>query len=147
MTNMCKQLTIEFPPYPEVNSTPVKPAKPVKEDKKEVVTPMMKTWQEIKKNYPDALLLFRCGDFYEIMCEDAPIAAKVLDITLTYRTTRNGDKRYEMCGFPIHALDVYLPKLVRAGHRVAICDAIEKPKEKKQTVKRKVTELVTPVKN
>ena len=109
-------------------------------------TPMMKQFREIKAQYPDAVLLFRCGDFYETYAEDAVRASKILNITLTHRS--NGaskeSKALEMAGFPFHALDTYLPKLVRAGLRVAICDQLEDPKLTKKLVKRGVTELVTP---
>ena len=107
-------------------------------------TPMMKQFREIKAQYPDALLLFRCGDFYETYCEDAVSAAKILNITLTHRNNGNGTANIDMAGFPFHALDTYLPKLVRAGLRVAICDQLEDPKLTKKLVKRGVTELVTP---
>lgn len=109
-------------------------------------TPMMKQFREIKETYPDAVLLFRCGDFYETYMEDAVLAAKILGITLTHRSnggTPTGAPM-EMAGFPFHALDTYLPKLVREGHRVAICDQLEDPKLTKKLVKRGVTELVTP---
>ncbi len=111
---------------------------------KEVVqTPMMKQFFEIKEKYPDAVLLFRCGDFYETYCDDAIHAARILGITLTRRA--NGSAAHiEMAGFPFHALDTYLPKLVRAGLRVAICDQLEDPKQTKKLVRRGVTELVTP---
>ena len=112
----------------------------------EIETPMMKQFREIKNQYPDAVLLFRCGDFYETYAEDAVRASKILNITLTHRS--NGaskeSKSLEMAGFPFHALDTYLPKLVRAGLRVAICDQLEDPKLTKKLVKRGVTELVTP---
>ena len=111
-----------------------------------IETPMMKQFREIKNQYPDAVLLFRCGDFYETYAEDAVRASKILNITLTHRS--NGvskeAKALEMAGFPFHALDTYLPKLVRAGLRVAICDQLEDPKLTKKLVKRGVTELVTP---
>ena len=106
-------------------------------------TPMMKQFRDIKQQYPDALLLFRCGDFYETYCEDAVEASKILDITLTHRNNKSAAP-IEMAGFPFHALDTYLPKLVRQGHRVAICDQLEDPKLTKKLVKRGVTELVTP---
>ena len=106
-------------------------------------TPMMKQFRDIKQQYPDALLLFRCGDFYETYCEDAVAAAKILNITLTHRNNKSAAP-IEMAGFPFHALDTYLPKLVRAGRRVAICDQLEDPKLTKKLVKRGVTELVTP---
>ena len=104
---------------------------------------MMKQFFDFKAKYPEALLLFRCGDFYETYCEDAVIAAQILGITLTHRN--NGyNKGDEMAGFPHHALDTYLPKLIRAGRRVAICDQLEDPKLAKKLVKRGITELVTP---
>ena len=103
----------------------------------------MKQFFDFKAKYPEALLLFRCGDFYETYCEDAIIAARILGITLTHRN--NGyNKGDEMAGFPHHALDTYLPKLIRAGKRVAICDQLEDPKLAKKLVKRGITELVTP---
>jgi DNA mismatch repair protein MutS len=106
-------------------------------------TPLMKQYNAIKSKYPDALLLFRVGDFYETFGEDAKKTAKILDIVLTKRA--NGSASYiDLAGFPYHALDTYLPKLVRAGHRVAICDQLEDPKLTKKIVKRGVTELVTP---
>ena len=105
---------------------------------------MMKQFRDIKNQYPDALLLFRCGDFYETYMEDAVRASKILSITLTKRSNGAGGEHTEMAGFPFHALDTYLPKLVRAGMRVAICDQLEDPKLTKKLVKRGVTELVTP---
>lgn len=106
-------------------------------------TPLMKQYNQIKSKYPDALLLFRVGDFYETFGEDAIRASAVLGIVLTRR--HNGSASYvELAGFPHHSLDTYLPKLVRAGHRVAICDQLEDPKMTKKIVKRGVTELVTP---
>lgn len=108
-------------------------------------TPMMKQFRDIKQQYPDALLLFRCGDFYETYSDDAIRASKILNITLTHRNNgAAGAASLEMAGFPFHALDTYLPKLVRAGLRVAICDQLEDPKLTKKLVKRGVTELVTP---
>lgn len=108
-----------------------------------VLTPMMKQFLELKALHPDAVMLFRCGDFYETYSTDAVIAAEILGITLTKRA--NGkEKTVEMAGFPFHALDTYLPKLVRAGKRVAICDQLEDPKMTKKLVKRGITELVTP---
>lgn len=104
------------------------------------LTPMMKQFFDLKAKHPDAVLLFRCGDFYETYCEDATTASRILGITLTRRS--NGGT--EMAGFPHHALDTYLPKLVRAGKRVAICDQLEDPKLTKKLVKRGITELVTP---
>ncbi len=109
------------------------------------VTPMMKQFFDLKAKHPDAILLFRCGDFYETYSTDAVEAADILGITLTKRN--NGGKEGEpiaMAGFPYHALDTYLPKLVRAGRRVAICDQLEDPKLTKKLVKRGITELVTP---
>ena len=111
--------------------------------KKIAETPMMKQYVEIKKKHPDAILLFRVGDFYETFSDDAIIAAEILGITLTRRA--NGAAQFvELAGFPHHALDTYLPKLVRAGKRVAICDQLEDPKLTKKLVKRGITELVTP---
>ena len=108
-----------------------------------VMTPMMKQYFELKEKHPDAVMLFRCGDFYETYSEDAITAANILGITLTKRA--NGQaKHVEMAGFPFHALDTYLPKLIRAGKRVAICDQLEDPKLTKKLVKRGITELVTP---
>lgn len=106
-------------------------------------TPLMKQYNAIKAKYPGALLLFRVGDFYETFGEDAVKAAKVLDIVLTKRGSGSASET-ELAGFPHHSLDTYLPKLVRAGHRVAICDQLEDPKFVKGIVKRGVTELVTP---
>ena len=108
------------------------------------LTPMMKQFFDFKAKYPEALLLFRCGDFYETYCDDAVIAAQILGITLTHRNNGAGVKGDEMAGFPHHALDTYLPKLIRAGRRVAICDQLEDPKLTKKLVKRGITELVTP---
>ena len=114
-----------------------------KKDGKEL-TPMMKQFFDFKAKYPEALLLFRCGDFYETYCEDAITASRILGITLTHRNNGAGAKGDEMAGFPHHALDTYLPKLIRAGKRVAICDQLEDPKLTKKLVKRGITELVTP---
>ncbi len=108
------------------------------------LTPMMQQFFSFKEKYPDALLLFRCGDFYETYCDDAVTASKILGITLTKRNNGAGVKGDEMAGFPHHALDTYLPKLIRAGRRVAICDQLEDPKLTKKLVKRGITELVTP---
>lgn len=108
-----------------------------------VLTPMMKQFLDLKAKHPDAVMLFRCGDFYETYSTDAVVAAEILGITLTKRA--NGkEKTVEMAGFPHHALDTYLPKLIRAGKRVAICDQLEDPKLTKKLVKRGITELVTP---
>lgn len=112
--------------------------------KEKGLTPMMKQFYSFKAQHPDALLLFRCGDFYETYSEDAVIASKILGITLTKRNNGGSGDVTEMAGFPYHALDTYLPKLVRAGKRVAICDQLEDPKLTKTLVKRGITELVTP---
>ena len=113
--------------------------------KTEGLTPMMKQFFDLKEKHPEALLLFRCGDFYETYGQDAVEASQILGITLT---RRNNNKEFltntEMAGFPYHALDTYLPKLIRAGRRVAICDQLEDPKATKKLVKRGITELVTP---
>lgn len=108
------------------------------------LTPMMKQFFDLKAKHPEALMLFRCGDFYETYCDDAVEAARILGITLTKRNNGAGVKGDEMAGFPHHALDTYLPKLIRAGKRVAICDQLEDPKLTKKLVKRGITELVTP---
>ena len=108
-----------------------------------VLTPMMKQFLDLKAQHPDAVMLFRCGDFYETYSTDAIVASEILGITLTKRANGKG-KTIEMAGFPHHALDTYLPKLVRAGKRVAICDQLEDPKKTKKLVKRGITELVTP---
>ena len=120
------------------------------------LTPMMKQFFSMKAKHPDALMLFRCGDFYETYGEDAVVAAGILGITLTKRNN-SAENSIEMAGFPHHALDTYLPKLIRAGKRVAICDQLEDPKKKREEikgkkglsqtdkmVKRGITELVTP---
>lgn len=112
-------------------------------DEEIVLTPMMKQFLDLKAKHPDAVMLFRCGDFYETYSTDAIVAAEILGITLTKRANGKG-KTIEMAGFPHHALDTYLPKLVRAGKRVAICDQLEDPKMTKKLVKRGITELVTP---
>ena len=110
---------------------------------KKVETPLMKQYYEMKDKHPDAILLFRVGDFYETFSQDAIDASAILGITLTRRA--NGSASYvELAGFPHHALDTYLPKLVRAGRRVAICEQLEDPKLTKKLVKRGITELVTP---
>ena len=108
-----------------------------------VLTPMMKQFLDLKAKHPDAVMLFRCGDFYETYSTDAIVASEILGITLTKRANGKG-KTIEMAGFPHHALDTYLPKLIRAGKRVAICDQLEDPKLIKKLVKRGITELVTP---
>ena len=113
---------------------------------KEELTPMMRQFHDLKAKHPDALLLFRCGDFYETYCDDAVVAADILGITLTRRNNGGGSsgQATAMAGFPHHALDTYLPRLIRAGRRVAICDQLEDPKLAKKLVKRGITELVTP---
>ena len=115
-------------------------------EKESAVTPMMRQFMELKAKHPDAVLLFRCGDFYETYCSDAVVASEILGITLTKRSNGKNPaaQATEMAGFPFHALDTYLPKLVRAGKRVAICDQLEDPKMTKKLVKRGITELVTP---
>ena len=110
------------------------------------LTPLMKQFFSFKEQHPDAMLLFRCGDFYETYLQDAVDASRILGITLTRRSNggQQGGAPTEMAGFPHHALDTYLPKLVRAGRRVAICDQLEDPKRTKKRVKRGITELGTP---
>ena len=134
------------PPTPDpVTPTPTPtPKQDAKVEKKSSLTntPLMQQYQEMKKKHPDAVLLFRVGDFYEIFGKDAVTASEILGITLTRRQT-GIDSRIELAGFPHHALDTYLPKLVRAGKRVAICEQLEDPKLKK-TPKQKVVETVTP---
>lgn len=121
----------------------VKAAQKDKQSKKPAETPLMKQYNEIKGKYPDAMLLFRVGDFYETFHTDAEKAAKILGIVLTKRA--NGTASHvALAGFPHHSLDTYLPKLVKAGQRVAVCDQLENPKLTKKIVKRGVTELVTP---
>ena len=133
------------PPTPDpVTPTPA-PKQEVKAEKKSSLTntPLMQQYQEMKKKHPDAVLLFRVGDFYEIFGEDAVKASEILGITLTRRANGGSDKYIELAGFPHHALDTYLPKLVRAGQRVAICEQLENPKLTK-TAKQKAVEIVTP---
>ena len=115
----------------------------MKEDKKIAETPLMKQYFSVKAQHPDAMLLFRVGDFYETFGEDAIIASKVLGIVLTKRNNGPGTA-VELAGFPHHSIETYLPKLVRSGYKVAICDQLEEPKLTKKIVKRGVTELVTP---
>ena len=131
------------PPTPDP-ITP-KPKETPKAEKKSSLTntPLMQQYQEMKKKHPDAVLLFRVGDFYEIFGEDAVKASEILGITLTRRANGGSDKYIELAGFPHHALDTYLPKLVRAGQRVAICEQLENPKLTK-TAKQKAVEIVTP---
>ena len=114
-----------------------------KEEKKAEPTPIMKQFRELKAKHPDALILFRCGDFYETYDNDAEDCGRILGIIVRkYHETEAND--IKVAGFPYHALDTYLPKLVRAGYRVAICDQLEDPKLTKKLVKRSITELVTP---
>ena len=101
------------------------------------LTPMMRQFFEMKSKHPEALLLFRCGDFYETYCEDAVEASRILGITLTRRNNGGATGSIEMAGFPHHALDTYLPKLIRAGKRVAVCDQLEDPKKKRLEIKGK----------
>ena len=110
---------------------------------KEKQTPLMEQFYEIKNQHPEALLLFRVGDFYEMYGNDAIKGSEILGIALTMKA-KNTENAIHMAGFPHHALDTYLPKLVRAGLRVAICDQLEDPKATKKLVKRGITELVTP---
>ena len=107
------------------------------------LTPMMQRYTEVKEQNPEAVLLFRMGDFYELFFEDAEVVAPVLGLTLTSRD-KNSDNPVPMAGFPYHALDGYLQKLIRAGYRVAICDQVEDPKTAKGMVRREVTQTVTP---
>ncbi|MEY4107062.1 MAG: hypothetical protein RL181_1404, partial [Bacteroidota bacterium] len=109
---------------------------------KEKITPLMQQYAKVKAKYPDAVLLFRVGDFYETFGEDAVRASRALGIVLTSRN--NGGSDVELAGFPYHSLEMYLPRLVRAGYRVAICEQLEKPSPLKKIVKRGVTEVVTP---
>ena len=111
---------------------------------KQELTPMMKQFYDLKAKHPTAIMLFRCGDFYETYEQDARICANVLGITLTFRDL---GEHIDMAGFPCHALDTYLPKLIRAGHRVAICDQLEDPKLTKKLVKRGITEQTTTATN
>jgi DNA mismatch repair protein MutS len=106
-------------------------------------TPAMKQFLDIKNKYKDSILLFRMGDFYETFLEDAVITSKILGIVLTKRSNGKASS-VDLAGFPYHSLDNYLPKLVKAGHRVAICEQVENPKNVKGIVKREVVEVVTP---
>ncbi len=109
------------------------------------LTPMMRQYVDLKKKHPDAVMLFRCGDFYETYCDDAVTCAEVLGITLTKSTKRKepDGEALRMAGFPYHALDSYLPKLIRAGHRLVICDQIGAPKPEKKS---SITEVLQPKK-
>jgi DNA mismatch repair protein MutS len=119
------------------------PSKPMPDDQRYVETPLMKQYYSVKSKHPDAILLFRVGDFYETFGTDAIKASEILGITLTRRA--NGSATFvELAGFPYHALDIYLPRLVRAGQRVAICEQLEDPKLAKKIVKRGIIELITP---
>ena len=109
---------------------------PEKEPQSEQLSPVMKQFQELKATYPNATILFRCGDFYETYQEDAEVVAKTLGITLTKKDD------IKIAGFPYHALDQYLPKLIRHGMRVAICDQLEDPKTNQKLAKRGITEIV-----
>ncbi|MDH3648274.1 MAG: DNA mismatch repair protein MutS, partial [Saprospiraceae bacterium] len=111
-------------------------------NKKGKVTPLMDQYFKVKAKYPDTILLFRVGDFYETFGVDAVKVSKILGIVLTSRN--NGGSNIELAGFPYHSLDLYLPRLVKAGFRVAICEQLEKPSKEKKIVKRGVTEIVTP---
>ena len=106
------------------------------------LTPLMGQYAQVKQKYPDAILLFRVGDFYETFGEDAVKASRALGIVLTARN--NGGTPMELAGFPYHSMDMYLPRLVRAGYRVAVCEQMEKPTPGKKLVRREVTEVVTP---
>src|SRR4030066_981708 len=106
-------------------------------------TPFLRQYQEIKNNYRDAILFFRMGDFYEMFFDDAVTASKILEITLTTRDKRN-DNPIPMCGIPYHAVDSYLPKLIRSGHKVAICEQVEDPATAKGIVRREVVRIVSP---
>ncbi|MCA9046286.1 MAG: DNA mismatch repair protein MutS, partial [Planctomycetaceae bacterium] len=107
------------------------------------LTPMMQRYMEVKEETPGTVLLFRMGDFFELFFDDAKIASKVLGVTLTSRD-KNSDNPVPMAGFPHHALEGYLQKLIRAGHKVAVCDQVEDPKTAKGLVRREVTRIVTP---
>ncbi|MDD3536322.1 MAG: DNA mismatch repair protein MutS, partial [Candidatus Cloacimonetes bacterium] len=107
------------------------------------LTPMLRQFFEVKEKHPDKIVLFRMGDFYETFFDDAIIASKILNITLTSRN-KNDEKSIPLAGFPYHALDNYLDKLIKGGHKVAICEQIENPKEAVGLVKRDVTEIITP---
>ena len=116
--------------------------KGAKDSKPKKVTPLMQQYFKVKGKHPDTILLFRVGDFYETFGEDAITTAQVLGITLTKRN--NGGDDIELAGFPYHSLDTYLPRMVRGGYRVAVCEQLEKPSKEKKIVRRGVTEIVTP---
>ena len=117
-------------------------AKRATKKKSKKVTPLMKQYFEVKSKHPNAILLFRVGDFYETFDTDAVTAANILGIVLTARN--NGGSDIALAGFPYHSLDTYLPRLVRAGFRVAICEQLERPSKEKKIVRRGVTEIITP---
>ncbi len=135
-----KKINITFEPHREDNTLKQKPELMTLDPGKE--TPLMKQYLKIKSQHPDALLLFRVGDFYETFGEDAVRTSEALGIVLTHRN--NGGSNIELAGFPYHAMDMYLPKLVQAGYRVAICEQLEKPSKEKKIVDRGVTEMITP---
>ena len=110
------------------------------------ITPMRQQYMEIKSQHEDAILFYRMGDFYEMFFDDAELAAKILGITLTSRSSKNSDNKIPMCGVPHHAASSYLAKLVQAGHRVAVCEQVEDPRQVKggKIVKRDVVRVVTP---
>ena len=118
-------------------------SKKVRRKEQKGVTPMIAQWYEAKEAYPDCLLFFRMGDFYELFFDDAVIASENLDIALTKRANGKASD-VDLAGFPYHSLDNYLPKLVTAGYKVAICEQIEDPKYVKGIVKRKVIEVISP---
>ena len=135
----------------EIKEVKIEEKKEEKKDEKAVkaaVSPLVQQYLDLKKKHPDAILLFRCGDFYETYKDDAVKASKILGITLTKSNGRKDDegKPLAMAGFPYHALDTYLPKLIRAGERVAICDQLEAPRQEtaKQVAKQEVVEEVQP---
>src|SRR3989338_3566522 len=109
----------------------------------ENLTPMMQQYHRIKSQYQDAILFFRMGDFYEMFFDDAKIASKALQITLTTRGKNIGEN-IPLCGIPFHAIDTYLPKLLNQGFKVAICEQVEDPKKTKKVVKREVVRVITP---
>ena len=109
----------------------------------EKITPLMQQYYEIKSQYPDSILFYRVGDFYETFADDAVVVSKVLGLVLTRKASGAGSYT-NLAGVPHHAIDIYLPKMVAAGYKVAICDQLEDPKLTKKLVKRGVTELVTP---
>ena len=144
-TNTIKFSTSDIPETEETGSCT--PAHLVELRKEEKVAPYIRQYREFKAKHADAVLLFRCGDFYEAYENDAVEISRILGITLTYRPHRGqrwGDAEDALAGFPHHALDIYLPKLVRAGKRIAFCDQLEDPRLTKKLVKRGITEQITP---